>query len=178
MQKLLFALPLFLSLFTCGRDIVENPVQEGVVQGLQPIYAQVSAETIFSSEPRSVGLLQSFSVFKEYILVTERDQGIHVLDNSNPEDPVAIYFWNIPGIRNFTVANNNLLVPIGSRLVTIDVSDIDNIFLRSIQEDFFEDADTNLFPEDYRGSFECVDLAKGVVVDWEVVELTNPKCWR
>lgn len=178
MQKLFFALPLFLSLFTCGKEIIENPVQSGVVEGLRPIYSQVASETVFASEPRPVVSLQSFSVFKEYILVTERNQGIHVLDNSNPEEPVGIHFWNIPGIRNFTVANNNLLVPIGSRLVTIDVADVDNVFLRSIQEDFFENADTNIFPDNYVGSFECVDLSKGVVIGWEETELTEPKCWR
>jgi len=176
--KMFVSASLFISLSTCGTNIVENPAQSESVQGLKPLYAQLSAESIYTDVTQPVGKLQSFVVFRDYLLVTERDRGIHVLDNTDPEDPVGKCFWHIPGIRNFTIANNNLLVPVGSRLVTIDVSDVDNVFLRSIQEDFFEDADTNVFPEGYVGSFECVDNKQGVVIGWEETQLDRPKCWR
>ena len=34
----------------------------------------------------------------------------------------------------------------------------------------------NVFPPNFSGWFECADLSKGIIINWENTSLTNPKC--
>lgn len=179
MKKLLFSICLFVSLSSCIEPQVTNPADgKDSVQGMKPVYAELTTESIYTGPARSAQSLAGFVVFRDYLLVTERLQGIHVIDNIDSANPQSIAFWHIPGIRNFTVANNLLLVPVTRDLVTVDVTDVESIALVSITEGIFEGADANLFPDGYIGSFECVDLDQGIVVDWVEAELEGPDCWR
>lgn len=179
MKQLLIAI--FLVTITTGcweRWDIQNPGKDREVQGRKPVYIQYTPELISSGAPRSIFKLENVVVFKQYILVVEALQGIHVIDNDDPSNPQALAFWTVPGIRNFTIANNTLFVPIADKLLSIDIIDIENINLLSIQDGFFEEFDGNEFPEDYVGSFECVDPSKGIVLSWEPALLFDPQCWR
>jgi hypothetical protein len=60
----------------------------------------------------------------------------------------------------------------------INITDFKNIEVVSYIEDLYikTPAYVQRPPESYNGYFYCVDKTKGILVDWERKELTNPLC--
>jgi hypothetical protein len=103
----------------------------------------------------------------------EQRQGIHVFNVADPANPVAVAFWQIPAIGDFSISGNRLFVDSWRDLVTIDISDINNIRSIDRQTGLF---DPLLFPPLFNGIFECVDETKGAVTGWEDAFLTEAYC--
>ncbi len=108
--------------------------------------------------------------FKDnYIFVNEYQKGIHVINNQDPNNPVIEKFIEIPGNVDMAVKGNMLYADSYVDLLTIDISDLDNIVE--------VDRDTSVFPyilplyED--GIIDEVDQNKGVVVGYEVTTKTE-----
>jgi hypothetical protein len=75
--------------------------------------------------------------YNNYIFVNERNQGIHIIDNSNPSAPNNVAFVNIPGNRDMAVQGNFLYADNGDDLVTLDITDPMNVTEVSRQQDAF-----------------------------------------
>jgi len=179
-MKTIYKIFLLITIFTsCGEPwVIENPGKDREVQGMEPIYIEFDVSNISSEEARAFFILENVVVFKEYILVVEKLQGVHVIDNNKPSNPTSMGFWKIPGIKNFTIDDEVLYVPLQDRLITIDITDINDIKVINVLDGFFQEYDNNEYPEDFSGSFECVDLSKGIVIGWKLTTLFDPNCWR
>lgn len=174
----LFALHLglfFFSLFTCGE--VSNPYSGRTVDGLRPTYGQVDDDHYYSKEPEAIVTLQNVVLYEDYILVVEQLAGIHVISNEDPTNPVAVAFWVLPGVTNFTIADDVLFMPLGNDIVAIDILDINNLTIISIVENAIESF-TNSRSPSAEGPFECVHPDSGMVIGWYADELIDPNCWR
>lgn len=110
--------------------------------------------------------------FKDnYLYINESQQGIHVVNNENPENPVFVAFIQIPGNVDMAIRNNILYADSYIDLVAIDISDP----LNPVEVDRVEDAFPNVLPpvEDYSYPIYGLDFTKGVVVGWETREITE-----
>jgi hypothetical protein len=113
-------------------------------------------------------IIQSGKIYfkDDFIYVNEFQKGIHIIDNSNPENPVNLKFIEIPGNVDLAIKGQMLYADSYVDLLTIDISDLENIVE--------VDRDTNVFPyiiPDYEvGIVESVDQTKGVIVGYEVSE--------
>ncbi len=58
----------------------------------------------------------------KYILVCEKNAGVHIIDNSNPSNPANISFITIPGNGDIAVKNNYLYADSYVDLLTFDIS--------------------------------------------------------
>jgi hypothetical protein len=108
--------------------------------------------------------------FKDnFIYVNEYQKGIHVVDNTDPANPQVLKFIEIPGNVDMAVRGNYLYADSYVDLLTIDISDINNI--REV------DRDTNVFPyiipEVPEGIIDNVNQQQGVVVGYTVTEKTE-----
>lgn len=65
--------------------------------------------------------------YKQYLFVSEPNQGIHVFNNEDPENPEAIGFITVPENKDFFVKDDVLFVQSHADLVQVDISDSDNI---------------------------------------------------
>ena len=54
-----------------------------------------------------------------YIFISEKYQGVHIIDNHNPTAPVKIGFFRVPGCVDMAVKNNVLYVDNAVDLVSI-----------------------------------------------------------
>jgi hypothetical protein len=60
--------------------------------------------------------------FKDnFIYISEKYQGVHIIDNSNPSKPVNIKFISIPGCIDMAIKANILYVDNSVDLVSIDL---------------------------------------------------------
>ena len=176
-QLSILLLGVFLAACQPPEDEVFNE-HAGTVQGLKPIYISNDDANAFSvSDARDISRLGKIYYKSNTIFVNEVNEGIHIIDNTNPEQPTPLKFLNIKGNKDIAIKGNVLYADNFTDLITIDISDINDIkFLNRVKDIYpFE---YRSFPNDYVGYFECVDKEMGRVAGWENATLENPNCWR
>jgi hypothetical protein len=142
--------------------------------GKKPIYLSYAAlNQIKNIPPQAV--VESGTIFLQdtLLFILERGKGVHVFSVVDPTNTIKLTFLQIPAITDFTITGHRLYADSWKDLVTIDISDIYNIFLVDRTLNAFEPP---LFPPQYQGIFECVDPLQGAVVGWDSVELKNVQC--
>ena len=149
-------------------DIPEN------VSGPRPIYARTDAYDIFSDVPRAI--INGIGVFEDngFLFTIDADLGIHVADNSNPSAPRRLKFIQVLGARTATADSDRLYVNNFTDLVTIDISDLENVRVVSRQEEYYQSPPA--YPPNFNGFFECYDASRGPLLGWENANLNRPQC--
>lgn len=175
MRYLLLSCILTSLLFSACIEPIEDIPDEAI--GLAPLYAIENWEDISVTGPQAIQQLGKLYYKTPYIYATDRGRGIHVIDNSDPEEPVKIAFLQIAGNSDLAIRGNTLFANNVRDLVAIDISSLDSVSVISRQKDAFQIIGVN-FPEGYVGFFECVDPELGEVVGWYETTLTKPQCWR
>lgn len=66
-------------------------------------------------------------VYNQYLLIGEAKEGIHIVDNSNPQNPKNIAFVTIPGVIDFAVKDNVLYADNYTDLVSLSLTNPSNI---------------------------------------------------
>lgn len=118
--------------------------------------------------------------FKDnYMYINEYQEGIHVVDLSDPENPLKKVFIEIPGNVDISIRNDVLYAESYVDLVLIDVSDPSQpVYIKRI-EDMFEYV---IPPYDYDYPLDEIDQDLGVITGYEIKKITreiehNPYPW-
>lgn len=109
--------------------------------------------------------------FKDgYLFVNEYGKGIHIIDNSNPANPLKVAFYEIMGNVDMAVKGNILYADSFIDLLAIDITDLDN----PVEVARIENVFPEIVPEGEEWfPYAMVDKSKGVIVDWEVKKITE-----
>ncbi len=165
---------LTLLLFSCGDEVT----QDFTVEGLRPVYITAEiADSVMSLPPQPIDQLGKIYYKDNLLYVGERGQGVHILDNTNPEDPVRMGFIQIPGNKDIVIKGNLMYADNYTDLLTIDISDMNDVKEINRVENVYP-PNSHAYPDFYTGYFECYDPAQGLVMRWETATLTNPACKR
>lgn len=105
----------------------------------RPVYKtkQQVRNEIKSKPARTIVMPGKISLFGTTIFLNEIDKGIHVIDNSNPSQPKNIGFIEVPGNVDLAIKGNRLYADLFNDLVTIDISNPQQIQVVSIKERVF-----------------------------------------
>ncbi len=118
MKKWLFfsLLILFASCVTTEED---EPTPESFqIEGLKPIYiSEVEAREVKSLPPQPIVRLGKIYYKDSTIYVNEGNLGVHIIDNTNPANPVKKKFLQIPGCRDIAIKGNYLYADNNGMLV-------------------------------------------------------------
>ena len=138
--------------------------------------AQLAAKVTVES-PKDYAEAGKIVTYQNYIFINKPNEGIHVVDNSNPAAPVNLHFINIPGSLDLTIIDDHLYSDMFSALVVFDISDVT---LPNLIEDFtveevfyynpYRTLENVSRPEvgyDYT-QYESIDDSRGIVTGWEV----------
>ena len=138
--------------------------------------AQLAAKVTVES-PKDYAEAGKIVTYQNYIFINKPNEGIHVVDNSNPAAPVNLHFINIPGSLDLTIIDDHLYSDMFSALVVFDISDVtlpDLIEDFTVEEVFYYNPyrtlDNVSRPEvgyDYT-QYESIDDSRGIVTGWEV----------
>ncbi len=161
----ILAIGLALFQFSCSDRIEEtylvNTPEYMSYADLRSSFSLKSAEAI--RQPGKIYFKDNF------IFVNEYQKGIHVINNADPSAPKAIAFIEIPGNVDMAVKGDKLYADSFVDLLTIDISDMDNITE--------VDRDTSVFPyiipEFEGGVLERIDESKGVVTGYKTIQKTG-----
>jgi hypothetical protein len=113
----------------------------------------------------------------DYLFINEYQQGIHIIDNRNPEVPVPVAFLSIPGNTDFDFKGDILYADNYTDLVTMRMLPDFNVEIAHRHAGLYK-SEIPFFPPDHTGYFECADPSKGIVIGWIEADLINPKCRR
>lgn len=138
--------------------------------------AQLAAKVTVES-PKDYAEAGKIVTYQNYIFINKPNEGVHVVDNSNPADPVNLHFINIPGSLDLTIIDNHLYSDMFSALVVFNISDVtqpDLIEDFTVEEVFYYNPyrtlDTASRPEESYTytQYESIDESRGIVTGWEV----------
>jgi len=99
-----------------------------------------------------------------YIFLTEKNKGVHIINNANPSSPINESFIPIPGTEDVVVKGNILLADCFIDLLSIDISNPSNIKLVNIAK--------NVFPERNTVNGFSID-SNSVIVEWITKDTTT-----
>ncbi|MBN1821663.1 MAG: hypothetical protein JXR31_00420 [Prolixibacteraceae bacterium] len=139
-----------------------------VFTAYSPVYMSYADLRSAVKETASRDLVNTGKIYfkDDYIFINERFEGVHIIDNSTPSNPVKVGFIEIPGNVDIAIKNNILYADSYVDLVAIDISDVNNIEEVDREEDVFPYTVPPTENDDYR--IAEVDEEKGVVTAWEI----------
>ncbi len=171
------ALCLFwLLLYGCNRP---QPAPEPTDKrnGYRPVYLDSKqTQTVDVRSPQPLQKPGKIYVRGGYLLINERNKGIHVIDNRDLTNPVAVAFIAIPGNSDMALKDSTLFVNSGVDLLALNISDPAHIKLAKRLGQVLPPMESH--PAATNVWFECADPAKGTLIGWEPAQLTEPKCYR
>ncbi len=137
-----------------------------------PVYMSYEdlRSSVADTSPTEISHPGKIYLYGDFILVNEVRKGIHVVRNVDPANPEVINFIKIPGNIDMAIKNNILYADSYVDLVAIDISDLNDIREVARFEDLFS---WSLPPYEPNTRVGPVDESQGVVVSWNVVEVTE-----
>lgn len=138
----IFSLALLLTFTSCEDQVSSTYTYRAMV----PVYMQMSDfrtnEAII--EPgKQLENPGKIYIYGDFLLINEPQKGIHILDNSNPANPININFIKVPGNVDMAVNANMLYADNYLDLLVFDISDPRNIQQIKRVEDVFLSMYTN-----------------------------------
>jgi hypothetical protein len=136
----------------------------------EPVYTPLevvrAAVAVQGSRPvRSVGRIY----FRDnYLFINEPGEGIHVIDDSDPGNPLPKKFISIPGNYDLAINGNMLYADSFMDLLSLDISDLNAIRVIDRSENMFNYYNSlGFYP----------DATRGVVTSWvEKVDFETADC--
>jgi hypothetical protein len=107
---------------------------------MMPVYLEMSdvrARLITTEPAKPLDNPGKIYIYEDYLLVNEPSKGIHILDNSNPANPINLSFIPIEGNVDLAVNDNILYADNYVDLLAFDISKISNIKLVNRVKDVF-----------------------------------------
>jgi len=143
-----------------------------------PIYVSKEEANLIGAEAAKPTVLPGkIYAYGNYLFQVEQNHGIHIIDNSNPQQAHKISFLNVPAASELAVKSGFLYTNNLDDLVVFDISDVNSPRLVNRVENAFPQISQE-YPPLNGAYFECVDPSKGIVVGWEEKLIENPKCRR
>jgi hypothetical protein len=122
----LFFIGLMVSIFVLQSCNLDTCKDSTTYVKYDPIYMKLEdfRKDVVASTPRALTQPGKMYFFHNYLLINEKEKGIHVIDNSNPENPKPVAFWEIPGNVDMAVRNDILYADSYSDLIAVDIKNI------------------------------------------------------
>jgi hypothetical protein len=175
MHVSLYAL-LFLTMLLAISILLEGCSDKCEVQSeyvyLEPVYTTVEElrESINLTAPEPIGAVGKIYLKDSYLFVNEPGEGIHIIDNRNPAQPVPKKFLKIPGNFDMAINGNTLYADSYVDLVAFDISNINSVEETGRLEGIFKN---------YQSFGMATDATCCVITSWteiKTIHLSESDC--
>lgn len=151
--SILFLLSTLISCYTTTERTIKQTISVPIYQ----YTTEQSAENgLIQGPPATLSSFGNIYLYKNYLLINERGQGVHIFDNSNPKSPQKVSFMNVPGNFDMAIRNDVLYVDSYDDLLSLDISDLSNIRLLQRVD--------NVFPQKHPSRFGIIVGYKDTVI--------------
>jgi hypothetical protein len=174
MKPLVF-LSLALLLAGCVTSSSEDP-EANNESGLKPVYIALdSVRKIRFLPARPTTKAGKIYAYGNLLFQNEVSKGIHVVDNSNPDAPKKVGFYQVPLSTEISIRQGFLYTNNGADLVVIDIRNPQQPVIGKRLEGHFPNFQ-QIPPASAGIYFECPDPRRGYISEWIPAKLNNPKC--
>lgn len=157
-------------------DDTAEPWRPGSGNVYIPVYGDPeTAHEITVEDAKPIENPAKIFTYNQYLIVNIRNEGFHVIDNTNPAIPRQLYFISVPGSQDVAIKDGYIYTDNYSDIVAFTIDENQNLEILKRLEGIMGSQDYPPFRGVY---FECVDPEKGIVIDWVVGEVENPNCYR
>jgi len=119
--------------------------------------------------PKEIAKAGKIYLYGDTLLINEKNKGIHIIDNSDKNNPKPVAFIQIWGNLDIAVKSGYLYADSFMDLVVFDIKDINNTIKISRKEDIFPiDYYQSISPSDYSFYYDrsCgFDKDRGIIVE-------------
>lgn len=170
---------------SCEIIILEKPKEDEYVRilNIKPIYETPAeiASKVSVDPPKESTEAGKIITYGNYIFINNPYDGVHIVDNSNPQSPQYKSYLTIPGSVDLSIIDNHLYTDMYSALVTFNITDILNPEFKAdftVNDVFYYDPYRTLpslytIEEEYDYvNYEWVNYEKGIVTGW-TTEITE-----
>lgn len=135
----------------------------------EPVYMSHEEFTaaVATEEPHELRNPGKIYFYDGFLFVNEVNEGVHIIDNSDPASPSNVGFINIPANKDIAVKEDLLYADSHSDLLVFNIENMQNAELVTRKEGVFSFS-ANKYPG---FPYQQVDPSKGIVVDWKPVEV-------
>ena len=120
MKKILLILALALANWSCIDECNQTRTYKATVPF--QIGQEQLKNGIVNERPRELEKLAKIYAYENYLIISETKKGLHIIDNSNPSNPVKVSFLKIPGVIDMAVRDNILYADSYTDLVALDIT--------------------------------------------------------
>ena len=94
----------------------------------EPVYLELDdlKEDIDYVDQRVLENPGKFYYYGNFVLISERDEGVHIIDNSDKTNPEKIGFIKIQGNQDIALRENYLYADTRYNIVVVDIGDLEN----------------------------------------------------
>ena len=133
---LLVCLGMVLSFSSCLREECDAVL---TYIGYEPVivYPDDFRVTIEATSPQELCAPAGFYYYQNHLMVIERNEGLHIINNNNPAAPRSVSFLPVKGAQALAVRNDVLYINNVTDLVTFDLSDPTSPQMLGRTEDVF-----------------------------------------
>ncbi len=158
--RLRFGAGLFASLLLLGTACSDTVEVTHRYTFMRPIYtpAAVIRNSFAVEAPRTLTSTGKIYYRAPYVFVNQPGEGVHIINNTDPENPVNERFINIPGNFDMAVQGDILYADSYVDLLAVDISNVNNVRIVKRLE--------RVFPA-YNSWGYYWDEASGIVTSWE-----------
>lgn len=184
----LLQLFLFSLLFSsCSLFEKEEVVEEDLVDVTYfvPVYETTNqlAQKVSIDPPKDYAEAGKIVTYQQYIFINKPQEGIHVVDNSDPANPQNLHFISIPGSLDMSIIDDHLYSDMYSALVVFDISSITEPQLIedfTVEDVFYYnpyitlDVVINTTEIGQYTRYEPIDNSLGIVTSWRTEVRQEP----
>ncbi|MFC7357634.1 hypothetical protein ACFQO1_08040 [Jejudonia soesokkakensis] len=150
---------------SCPDDVIEEPFQtayEPIILDRAEFESSIVFET--TKEIENAGKIY---VFEDFLFITEKREGFHIYDNSDPSNPIALSFLKVPGATDIAIRNGVYYINQAVDLIAITLAIRENSPTVSKRI-------RNVFPEIISpdGYFATGISENEVVIGWQLINPT------
>ncbi len=168
-KKVLLMLTLVALVFvSCNNDDNNDGYAEYLVARPLVISKAEFASSVDVIAPRPIDESGKVYTYQDYIFINDKYQGVHVIDNSNPEQPRKEAFIKIPGNVDISVKDDFLYADSLMDLIVLDISDLGNIQQVNRLENVLYNNVFWPFEADIV-EYEGYDYENEILIGWETV---------
>ncbi|SKB45596.1 LVIVD repeat-containing protein [Salegentibacter holothuriorum] len=169
------------ALFTsCEKDDVEGDFYNVAVPIVKPI--EEFRAMVKISEPRAITEAGKIYTYGDYVFINDAHKGVHIIDNTDPYNPVKIKFLEIPLNTDVAIKDNILFANSAMDLVVFDVSDMNNIKEEKRMKNVFPNHNSRIpanasFVDGNKFNPET-EVVMGYLMETRKIEMANEAVWE
>lgn len=169
-----------MALFTsCEKDTAEEEFYNVAVPVVKPI--EEFRAMVKISEPRAISESGKIYTYGDYVFVNDDQKGVHIIDNTDPRNPVKIKFLEIPQNTDIAVKDDMLFANSAMDLVVFDISDMNTIKEKERMKNVFPNHNSRIpanasFVDSDNFNAET-EVVVGYVMETRKIEMANDTEW-